>query len=88
MLGFEAGVEHLPGAAAQSFLVVVAGCCFKQEVVVVVDLTAPQADVLIFVVHIPNDDDDLVGVIPVHPHPCYVLDLASAELDLRPSVYV
>lgn len=63
---FEAGVEQLLGAAAQCF-VVVAGCCFE---LVVVDLTAPQADVLIIVVHIPNDDGDLVGVVPVHPHPC------------------
>jgi hypothetical protein len=64
--------------------------CFEQEVVVVVvvDLTAPQADVLLFVVHIPYDESDLVGVVPVHPHPCYVLDLASSELDLRPSVDV
>jgi hypothetical protein len=57
-------------------------------VLVVVDLTAPQADVLLFVVHILNDDGDLVGVVPVHPHPCYVLDLASAEFDLRPTVDV
>ena len=64
------------------------GWMFFEQEVVVVDLTAPQADVLLFVIHIPYDESDLVGVVPVHPHPCYVLDLASSELDLRPSVDV